>query len=98
MGTTLKHILRINDTEAQLASGATKLKNKQIGLALDTKKFCHMAADGSFHKCPNEGEGRIQIGSTFSLYEAGGKLRIDVTSDGGVTWTSTGIYLIGSDD
>jgi hypothetical protein len=49
MSTALKHILRIGDTNANLAAGATKLKNNQIGITTDTKKFVYMDSAGAYH-------------------------------------------------
>lgn len=49
MATTLKHILAISGTESELSTGATKLKNNQVGITTDTKRFVWMDSTGTFH-------------------------------------------------
>jgi hypothetical protein len=54
MSTALKHILRIGGTQAALTSGPNALKNNQIGIATDTKKFVYRDASGTFHICAED--------------------------------------------
>jgi len=60
MSTSLKHILRIGDTDANLYTGTTKLKNKQIGITTDTDQFVYMDSKGIYHRCANEGGATVQ--------------------------------------
>ncbi len=60
MSTSLKHILRIGDTDTNLGAGATKLKNKQIGITTDTDQFVYMDSKGVYHRCANEGGTTVQ--------------------------------------
>jgi hypothetical protein len=83
MSTSLKHILRIGDTEANLSAGATRLKNKQAGISSDTKKIVYMDATGGFHVCQDMTYIRLSALSPANYPSgASGEARIFFGTDG----------------